>query len=659
MVDNLIALRKHLVLFEGNPSRNEAGNKKGNDKSGDSSHSKLPLNPYAQEFTPQSYPLSAPPDLSDYPTPPYLPCSFPASCPPGNNPLENEDSMENSMEAPFPGVLLNTFQPAGPALFLPQSSWGYQYGILPLAQPAFICADPAAHQDHQKSAIPRGNCGPEGFVPGESQGGLMGNRDEQDPALPSASDGAEGAKKGKERRKKAGMKSNPHTRMVAVQVNKEVADRETNTLPFHPFESQQGDILRMEKEHQVLKEQLREAEEKFEQLQSRSLEETGALEELLKKSIEETEVSQNELDWFHQDSEAQMKKWQQEKKENRENLKALRGTVKKHSDTNERYLKAIDDKEKQYNACLSTFLETSNKFANEKGKLEELIKKSQDDSQECEKRAVKAEVSVLQTWKETEVWKLKGTIAKAEGNLRMLKALSSSSASAAPVLKPQIDSWEIFVSNVKKQLEKVEAEYEEKMELVKKGARDCLSKVEIVDFPYPQALVTIPGRSPMCDPAIVTYSSASAHPSALPAFSSSDGKAPAQPPLQAQAGAKPAPATSEASSAAGKTHPKAPQGSHSNKFSPSCPSGISGSNSQQVQPNQTYQDPSALQPSGILNNKKLPKKIAKIFAQLQTIFPNYSRYWSAVKQGLKSQVQKELILFCWQGMEGQDEGEWV
>ncbi|NXD26729.1 TTC3 ligase, partial [Spelaeornis formosus] len=136
------------------------------------------------------------------------------------------------------------------------------------------------------------------------------------------------------------------------------------------------------------------------------------------------QVSQNELDWFHQDSEAQMKKWQQEKKENRESLKALRGTAKKHSDTNERYSKVVDDKEKQYNVCLNTFLETSNKFANEKGKLEELIKKSQDDSQECEKRAVKAEVSVLQTWKETEVWKLQSTIAKAEGKLRMLRGAS-------------------------------------------------------------------------------------------------------------------------------------------------------------------------------------------------------------------------------------------
>lgn len=46
----------------------------------------------------------------------------------------------------------------------------------------------------------------------------------------------------------------------------------------------------MEKEHQVLKEQLKEAQEKYEQLESRSLEEIGALKELLKKSVEETEV---------------------------------------------------------------------------------------------------------------------------------------------------------------------------------------------------------------------------------------------------------------------------------------------------------------------------------------------------------------------------------
>lgn len=46
----------------------------------------------------------------------------------------------------------------------------------------------------------------------------------------------------------------------------------------------------MEKEHQVLKEQLKEAQEKYDQLQSRSSEEISVLKDLLKKSVEETEV---------------------------------------------------------------------------------------------------------------------------------------------------------------------------------------------------------------------------------------------------------------------------------------------------------------------------------------------------------------------------------
>ncbi|NXN08000.1 TTC3 ligase, partial [Indicator maculatus] len=259
---------------------------------------------------------------------------------------------------------------------------------------------------------------------------------------------------------------------------------ETNTLPFHPFEMQQGDILRMEKEHQVLKEQLKEAQEKHEQLQSRSSEEISALKELLKSSVEKTEVSKNELDWFHQDLDIQVKKWQQEKKENQENLKALRNTVKKHADTNDRYSKIIDEKEKQYNISLNTYLDTSNKFASEKLKLEELIKKNEDNCQDCTERAVEAEISVLKNWKETEVCKLNGIAANAEENLKMLK-LFSSSASTALMLKSQTDSWEIFISNVKKQLEKVETEYEEKIQMVKNGVRNCLTKVEIVDLPSP------------------------------------------------------------------------------------------------------------------------------------------------------------------------------
>lgn len=52
----------------------------------------------------------------------------------------------------------------------------------------------------------------------------------------------------------------------------------------------QGDILRMAKEHQVLQKQLKEAKEKYEQLQCRSTEETSVLNEQLKKKVEENKV---------------------------------------------------------------------------------------------------------------------------------------------------------------------------------------------------------------------------------------------------------------------------------------------------------------------------------------------------------------------------------
>lgn len=54
------------------------------------------------------------------------------------------------------------------------------------------------------------------------------------------------------------------------------------------------------------------------------------------------------------------------------------------------------------------------------------------------------------------------------------------------------DGWLVFL---------LQAEYDEKIELVKNGARNCLSKVEIVDVPYPQGvLVSIPHKYPRISP---------------------------------------------------------------------------------------------------------------------------------------------------------------
>ncbi|NXW16459.1 TTC3 ligase, partial [Circaetus pectoralis] len=653
MVDNLIALRKHAVLIKEDTNRNETGdNEEENyivcDVQEYSSQNKLQLNPAAKEFKPLSYPkqrhISTSTDLTvaSYETLQYLPWSCPTSCKSVHS-LHNQNTDIIEKESSFSDILLKCFDSKNPGIFLPQTSWGYQdERILPVLsqmplmsnvakQPSYIYADHVAHQDNDESAISDQKYVYSSFTPTEIQTyedpqcqleNLDNTFHEENFAVANSKNEAECGIQVKTEEKNRGIplkKSNPHTRMIAVQVNHEVADRETNTLPFHPFEMQQGDILRMEKEHQVLKEQLKEAQEKYEQLQSRSLEEISALKELLKKNVGETEVSKNELDWFHQDLEIQVKKWQQEKKENQENLKALRNTAKKHIDTNDRYSKTIDEKEKQYNIYLNTYLDTSNKLANEKVKLEELIKKSQDDCQECVKRAVKAEIAVLKNWKETEVCKINGIAANAEANLKMLKSLSSRSASAAPKLKSQIDSWEIFISNVKKQLEKVKAEYEEKIQIVKNGVRNCLTKMETVDLPSPPSVLV----------SIVMYSSASAHLNLLPAFSSSEDQGLTHASFNTQAGVKPARANSKACSASGgsvKAHSKPLEGSYSDKVSATCPSGISGTKSQNVQPHQNHQDDSAIQLrlSGLPNNKMLPKAFENIIAHLQSIFPNYS-----------------------------------
>ncbi|XP_040440994.1 E3 ubiquitin-protein ligase TTC3 isoform X1 [Falco naumanni] len=665
MVDNLIGLRKHAVLIKENTNRNETGdNEEENyivcDMQESPSQNKLQLNPAAKEFKPLSYPkqphISASTDLTvaSYETTQYLPGSLPTSCElVHSSHSQNIDTTEN--ESSFSDLLLQCFDTRSTGIVLPQTSWGYEYErVLPVSsqmplmskvaeQPSYIDADHVAHQYNDESVISDGKQIFSSFISTEVQTYedpqcQLENLDdtcyEGNFSLANSTNkaecGIEVIKMENESRDIPLMKSNPHARMIAVQVHREVADRDTNTSPFHPFEMQHGDVLRMEKEHQVLKEQLKEAQEKYEQLQSRSSEEIGALKKLLKKSVEETKVSKNELDWFHKDLEIQVKKWQQEKKEKQENLKALRNTAKKHADTNDRYLKTIDEKEKQYNVYLNTYLETSNKLANEKVKLEERIKKSQDDCQECVARAVKAEISVLKTWKETEVCKLNGIAATAEANLKLLKSLSSSSASAAPQLKSQIDSWEVFISNVKKQLEKVETEYEEKIQAVKNGVRNCLTKMETPNLPSPPSILVKQGRPSVSDPAIAMYSSASAYPNLLPAFSSSKDQSPAHASCSTQPRVKPAYAKSKACSASGgsvTTHSKPLEGLYCDKVLASCPLGISGSNIQNVQPNQNHQDDSArqLRPSGLPNNKTLQKAIENIIAHLQSIFPNYSR----------------------------------
>ncbi|XP_066477268.1 E3 ubiquitin-protein ligase TTC3 isoform X2 [Tiliqua scincoides] len=305
---------------------------------------------------------------------------------------------------------------------------------------------------------------------------------------------------------------NPRSRMIAVQVYRELTDEGVNTLPLHPYETQQGDMLRMEKEHQVLQEQLKEASEKYEQLESRSSEEASMLEDELRKSIEGYKIYKKELDWFHQDLEVDMKRWQQEKKENQEGLKVGKNKLRKLTETNEIYMRTIDEKDKRYKQYLDEFIEISNKFENEKIKMEELIKRSHDDYQECIKRAVTAEVSVLENWKAAELYKLHRKVANAEANVKYLKFMTSHST--VPQSKLQIESWESFISNVKEEIKKAENQFDERICMVKNGTfLNSISKVEIAEVQLPPGLYSsvVHEKPPINDPAIIMYSANSRH----------------------------------------------------------------------------------------------------------------------------------------------------
>ncbi|KAM6448322.1 E3 ubiquitin-protein ligase TTC3 isoform 2-T4 [Liasis olivaceus] len=306
-------------------------------------------------------------------------------------------------------------------------------------------------------------------------------------------------------------RNNPRSRMIAIQVDQELTDVGVNTSPLHPYETQQGDMLRMEKEHHVLQEQLKEASEKYEQLKCRSSKETNILEEELLLLVEGNKLSKRELDWFHQDAEVNFKKWQQEKKENQEGLKAGKNKVRKLVETNEIYMRNIDEKDKQYKAYLDEFLEISNKFECEKVKMEELIKKSQDYQQECVERAIAAEVSVLENWKEMELYKLCRRSANAKANLKYLKFMTSHSA--RPQSKLQIDSWESFISKIGEEKKKIESQFEERICIVKNGALlNKITPVETADLQPPNGLSSAtPEKSPINDPAIIMYSAAAPH----------------------------------------------------------------------------------------------------------------------------------------------------
>ncbi|KAL1788280.1 E3 ubiquitin-protein ligase TTC3 [Sigmodon hispidus] len=274
---------------------------------------------------------------------------------------------------------------------------------------------------------------------------------------------------------------------VATQVSKSVIHQEVNTEPYEPFETQQGDLSQIEKEYHLLRDQLKAACENYEQMKLKSSDETRDLEEKLKRNTEENKISKTELDWFLQDLDKEIKKWQQEKKEIQERLKTLKKKIKKVVNTSEMSAQK-NGSEKECGSHLDQSLGVRFAYAltHEKTTVEECIRKGKEHYEESHQRAVAAEISVLENWKDQEVCKLQSMASQAETYLKNLKLMSSDSASY-PDMECETHSWELFLSDVREEIESTKSQFEDQIQAVKNGSRlSELSKVQISELSFPE-----------------------------------------------------------------------------------------------------------------------------------------------------------------------------
>lgn len=276
-----------------------------------------------------------------------------------------------------------------------------------------------------------------------------------------------------------------HARAVAVQVSWDTAHQEVNTEPYSPFEVRQGDISQLVKDRYILRDLVREACLTYVRRSLQGIAERRDLEQKLKQNMEEKEISKTELDWFLKDLEKEVKEWQEERQEMQGRLKALKEGMERVSRALELYAQTHDGSDKELELLLHPPSEASKAFINEKMKLEENVRVGKKYYQKVLRRAVNAELFVLETSRKTQLHKLWILEYQAARYLNTLKNLDREAAVYIN-LDPYMETWESFICDVKGQMESVESQFEERIEAVKGGAWLCeLPPVQIVALTFP------------------------------------------------------------------------------------------------------------------------------------------------------------------------------
>lgn len=381
-----------------------------------------------------------------------------------------------------------------------------------------------------------------------------------------------------------------------------MAHCEVNTDAYRPFETRQGDILRIEKEQTALIDQLQETAEKSLILERRFEEDIVSLEEQIMDTATKNKITKTELNWLQRDYESESKKWHQEKKEIQEKIKALKNNIKKTIDASDRSSRNIEEKKKQYEAYIKDFAKIHyNKFDKEKATLEKQIKKKEEEWEDTKQRVIAAEVIVLENQKQCELLQMRIKISTLDRNIGMLNPAVI--GTPTPQIAKQLKDMESLKLKLTKEMKTILDGFDEKINSAKSGLKLKTSSES------PAAKLQSPPSVPESQihpPPNKTKVPSSPSPGAECAKPAKH--TPAKPPVKEAAAGKKVPKEAKKASAPSASKKKT-------KSSPPTPS------SKQVAASQGKK--AHVQPEPTLPSPAKPTLFDKIIHDLRDIFPHY------------------------------------
>ncbi|MGH0175137.1 UNVERIFIED_CONTAM: hypothetical protein FKN15_069932 [Acipenser sinensis] len=122
-------------------------------------------------------------------------------------------------------------------------------------------------------------------------------------------------------------------------------------------------------------------------------------------------------------------------------------------------------------------------------KLEEMLAQKEESIKKAVERARAAEVTLLENQRSGSLYLLYKVASKGEVTVKNLKQLAAGTSSPTLFL-PAIDAWQALLSDMQKKIRTAESQYEERIEMVKKGSK--LSSLAPVCVPKPPPIPSLP-----------------------------------------------------------------------------------------------------------------------------------------------------------------------